>query len=466
MTKKSRLIYEFGPYCLDIDECRLSLNGKDITLRPKLFDLLSVLVRHGGQMLEKDDLLEAVWGPNPNVEESNIAVSINALRKALGDDVSIETVARRGYRLATEVKVRNVETPFISPATFPSGAAATEQSSKPAPPGGALSLNSPFYISRKTDDEFYSAIARRDSIVLIKGARQVGKTSLLARGLQRGRENGGAIVLTDFQHFTSETFDTAERLLLTLAELIADQLNLDVTPHQCWKSFISPSSNFERFLRREVLGKITTPLVWGLDEVDRLFSYQYASEIFGLLRSWHNLRALDPAGPWLRFTLALAYATEAHLFISDLNQSPFNVGTRLTLEDFTLEQVAELNRRYGLPLTEEEIERYFDLVGGHPYLAQRGMYEMTNHQLSLMEVEEQAERGEGIFGDHLRRMLLSLERDNALREAVCHILDGLPGLTQSEFYRLRSAGILVGDSAAEASPRCRLYASYLRKNLF
>jgi DNA-binding winged helix-turn-helix (wHTH) protein len=466
MTKKSRLIYEFGPYCLDVDECRLSHNGKDITLRPKLFDLLSVLVRHGGQMLEKDDLLETVWGPNANVEEGNIAVSINALRKTLGADVSIETVARRGYRLATEVKVRTIESPSSSPATFPDGAAAPDQSSEPAPPGGALSLNSPFYIPRKTDDEFYSAIARRDSIVLIKGARQVGKTSLLARGLQRGREDGTAIVLTDFQHFTSETFATADKLLLTLAELIADQLNLDVTPHQGWKSFISPSSNFERFLRREVLGRIATPLVWGMDEVDRLFSYQYTSEIFGLFRSWHNLRALDPAGPWMRFTLALAYATEAHLFISDLNQSPFNVGTRLTIEDFTLEQLAELNQRYGRPLTEEEVGRYFGLVGGHPYLAQRGMYEMTNHRLSLAEVEEQAERGEGIFSDHLRRMLLSLEHDGALREAVCRVLQGQPGLTHSEFYRLRSAGILVGDSVDGASPRCQLYASFLLKHLF
>ena len=72
--------------------------------------------------------------------------------------------------------------------------------------------------------------------------------------------------------------------------------------------------------------------------------------MFGLFRSWNNERLLDPSGSWSRFTLVIAYATEAHLFITDVNQSPFNVGTRLTLEDFTREQVAELNRRYGSPL--------------------------------------------------------------------------------------------------------------------
>src|SRR5262249_53235859 len=144
-----------------------------------------------------------------------------------------------------------------------------------------------------------------------------------------------------------------------------------------WNDLLSPSSNFERFLRRKVLTDDESYFVLALDEVDRLFNHNYASEIFGLFRSWHNLRALDPNGPWARLTIAIAYATEAHLFISDLNQSPFNVGTRLVLEDFTGEQLAELNERYGGPLDDQEqITRFRQLVGGHPYLTQRGLYEI------------------------------------------------------------------------------------------
>ena len=55
-----------------------------------------------------------------------------------------------------------------------------------------------------------------------------------------------------------------------------------------------------------------------MDEVDRLFAYPFASEVFGLFRSWHNERALRPYAPWRQLTLAIAYATEAHLFISEL----------------------------------------------------------------------------------------------------------------------------------------------------
>src|SRR6266850_4102552 len=64
---------------------------------------------------------------------------------------------------------------------------------------GAVPLDSQFYIVRETDEDFLQAIKRRDSIVLVKGARQMGKTSLLARGLQQARMAGAAVVLTDFQ---------------------------------------------------------------------------------------------------------------------------------------------------------------------------------------------------------------------------------------------------------------------------
>ncbi len=213
------------------------------------------------------------------------------------------------------------------------------------PVGGAVPLNSKFYIVRPTDEEFRAAITRRDSIVLVKGARQMGKTSLLARGLQQAREQGARVVLTDFQTLNASHLQSADTLFLTLAEMLADQLDLDTLPGEIWNPGRGPNMNLERYLRKPVFGSVEQPIVWGLDEVDRLFSCDYGSEVFGLFRSWHNKRALDPSGPWSRLTLAIAYATEAHLFIKDLNQSPFNVGTRLSpLEDFNIDQISEIEQ--------------------------------------------------------------------------------------------------------------------------
>jgi hypothetical protein len=232
-------------------------------------------------------------------------------------------------------------------------------------------------------------------------------------------------------------------------------------------------------MRREVLARVETRLVWGVDEVDRLFSCRFASEVFGIFRSWHNERALDPAGPWSRLTLAMAYATEAHLFITDLNQSPFNVGTRLILEDFSLDQVADLNGRYAThsasgepPLRDaKELARYYRLVGGHPYLVRRGLHEMVTRDLGgprqrpIDAFELQADREEGILGDHLRRMLTALTRDPGLCEALRALLRGQPCPADGSFFRLRSAGVLSGEAADDARFRCEVYARYLRRHL-
>ncbi|HEX7314002.1 MAG TPA: AAA-like domain-containing protein [Pyrinomonadaceae bacterium] len=337
---------------------------------------------------------------------------------------------------------------------------------KTEPPGGAVPLDSRFYLVRPTDALFLDALRRRDSIVLVKGARQMGKTSVLARGLQQARAEGSRVVVTDFQKLNASDLESAEKFFVALGGLIADQLDLDVYPEDVWKERRAPSVNFERYVRREVLGKVDGLLVWGMDEVDRLFTCPFGSEVFGLFRTWHNERAVDPDAPWGRLTLAIAYATEAHLFITDQNQSPFNVGTRLELRDFTPEHVAELNARTGSPLRDaDELERFYRLLGGHPYLVRRGLHEMVTNDLTFDAFESVAGRDEGPFGDHLRRILVLLARDPVLADITRAILSGQPCPTSEAFYRLRSAGVMSGDTQAELAPRCQLYADYLKRHL-
>ena len=294
----------------------------------------------------------------------------------------------------------------------------------------------------------------------------MGKTSLLARGLQQASDAGARIVLTDFQMLNASQLHSVETLFQTLAHWIALQLEVDTLPGDVWNPGCGPSINFELYLRRQVLSQLTAPLVWGLDEADRLFPYEFASEVFALFRSWHNRRSLDRTGPWGRLTLVITYATEAHLFITDLNQSPFNIGTRVTLEDFTREQVADLNQRYGGALRNDaEVTRFFGWVGGQPYLSHRAIQVMAAQRLDLASFEAQSERETGIFGDHLRRLLFSLLQNPDLCEAVRQVLRGQPCPAAESFYRLHSAGVLTGESVRDARPRCQLYASYLTRYL-
>ncbi len=334
--------------------------------------------------------------------------------------------------------------------------------------GGAMPPGSRFYLERMADAALGQTLARGDGTILLKGARQVGKTSLLARGMQRAREMGCRVAHTHFQLLHEAQLATAESFLLCLAQTLAEQLDLEVPPEASWDPARGPNQNLRRWLRREVLGRQETRLVWALDEADRLIGRSYCGEVFGLFRSFHDERALDPGAPWSRLTVLISYSTEAHLLIRDPNQSPFNVGTKLALEDFAPAQVAELNDRYGSPLRGlEDLSRFVALAGGQPYLAQRGLYALAGEGLNLTDLEAQAATDNGPYGDHLGRLLALLRQDPELCMAmntVLHRAGPIP-ISYDAFYRLRAAGLITGNAPSEAYPRCGLYTRYLRERL-
>lgn len=102
----SRRLYRFGPFQLDIAEQVLLRDGQSLPLKPKVFDVLAVLVENSGRVVCKDELMKQVWADS-FVEEGNLSVSIFEIRKALGGRKNghryIETVPRRGYRFVASV---------------------------------------------------------------------------------------------------------------------------------------------------------------------------------------------------------------------------------------------------------------------------------------------------------------------------------------------------------------------------
>jgi DNA-binding winged helix-turn-helix (wHTH) protein/tetratricopeptide (TPR) repeat protein len=113
-------IYEFGRFRLDPAEHLLLCDGVQIPLTGKAFQVLLVLVRRNGHLIERSELVAAVWG-DTFIEEGNLTVTISTLRKVLGDDRSenrfIETVAKQGYRFlpsVTKVAAGAADEPEIS----------------------------------------------------------------------------------------------------------------------------------------------------------------------------------------------------------------------------------------------------------------------------------------------------------------------------------------------------------------
>jgi Tol biopolymer transport system component/DNA-binding winged helix-turn-helix (wHTH) protein len=99
--------FQFGPFRLDPAERLLLREGRPVALTPKAFDLLLYLVQRPGRLVDKHALMTALW-PDAVVEETNLAYTVSAIRKALGDgndgEQLIQTVPTRGYRFVAPVQ--------------------------------------------------------------------------------------------------------------------------------------------------------------------------------------------------------------------------------------------------------------------------------------------------------------------------------------------------------------------------
>jgi TolB-like protein/DNA-binding winged helix-turn-helix (wHTH) protein len=98
--------YTFGEYRLDLARGALLKSGADVKLRPKSFEVLRLLIERHGQLVTKDELLDAVWGHTVVTEDSIFQCLID-VRRAIGDESQqmIKTVPRRGYIFDVPVSV-------------------------------------------------------------------------------------------------------------------------------------------------------------------------------------------------------------------------------------------------------------------------------------------------------------------------------------------------------------------------
>lgn len=103
----SPVSYEFGPFVLIPAEHRLWHEGRAVHLPPKAFAVLVMLASASGHLVQKEDIMQTVWS-DTHVEAANLAQTVSVIRKALGvapgGYLFVETVPKRGYRMAVEVR--------------------------------------------------------------------------------------------------------------------------------------------------------------------------------------------------------------------------------------------------------------------------------------------------------------------------------------------------------------------------
>src|SRR4030088_2151385 len=112
VSNASGRLWRFTDYEFDEMGRELRVRGRPAELESKPLDILLQLLLHAGEVVTKEELLEAVW-PDVMVVDGSLATAVSKLRKAMGDDdhPAIVTVPRVGYRLAVPVYCKTVAAP-------------------------------------------------------------------------------------------------------------------------------------------------------------------------------------------------------------------------------------------------------------------------------------------------------------------------------------------------------------------
>jgi WD40 repeat protein len=234
--------------------------------------------------------------------------------------------------------------------------------------GGTVPLESPSYVERSADAALFEALsAGRFCYVLT--SRQMGKSSLCVRTMARLQASGARPAFIDLTKIGGRNV-TPDQWYAGLTVEVGRALGLRNEMLRNWQEErdLSPMQRFFSALRDVALEKIQAPIVVFVDEIDATRSLPFsANEFFAGIRECHNRRVHDPAYKRLAFCL-LGVAVPGDL-IADPTTTPFNIGERIVLSDFTDQEAMPLAAGLG-PGGAEILRRILHWTHGHPFLTQ------------------------------------------------------------------------------------------------
>ena len=224
------------------------------------------------------------------------------------------------------------------------------------------------------------------------------------------------------------------------------------------------NTNCTKYVEKFFLNSDDSPLVIAIDNFDCVFKYpDIEADFCGLLRGWFE--KANTSKVWGKLRQMIVYSQESFA-TRNINQSPFNVGLPIELNELEASELLALANAYGLNWTISEIAKLMDTIGGHPYLVQKAIEKLTHEDLGLDELLRTAPTEEGIYGDYLIKHLQQLEANSDLMAAMIKVVnaDGLTRLGSKETFKLDSMG-LIKRQGNDIVSRCNLYRLYFKDRL-
>ena len=324
-------------------------------------------------------------------------------------------------------------------------------------------LSNSFYIQRpEIENQCYQTILQPGALIRIKSPRRMGKTHLISRIFDHCKQKGYRTVSLNL--WSPENFIDLNTFLQSFCAILSLELGLEDQIDQYWSKRLGSQINCTNYLKKYILPAIDSPLVLGLDNIDKIFPYpEIAQQFSALLRAWHENAKTEEI--WQKLRLVIAHSQEVYVELS-VNQSPFNVGLSVEIGAFNDPQIKELIQQYKLNFSDTEIGQLREMIDGHPYLLTTALDKISQGKFTLEQFLNIAPTGQSPYSGFLKSYLVELETDNSLKTAMKQVIKSdIPiQIDSDQSFKLKSLG-LIEFKGNEVKCLCNLYRLYFQEHL-